>query len=212
MEKIKESSYSDFRIDTDVLAYPECPISTLPLSKNGDATYVQDLNVGITNLLKHAKMTGEIEKYWLTIEKQNIKIQRGLDNEKLRTRKIELFEDFDSDKEGKEMSSTEEEVSDWDGTSSEELDESDISRELDTPGFNGLNSTPSPNKSDISPMPRDRTNSTAGLSMRSMTRRKPKLPFNPLRFLAMSLKGRYDAACEERAQIIVELAVKQKKI
>ncbi len=69
MEKFKESSYSDFRIDTDVLAYPECPISTLPLSKNGDATYVQDLNVSITNLLKHAKMTGEIEKYWLTIEK-----------------------------------------------------------------------------------------------------------------------------------------------
>ena len=54
------------------------------------------------------------------------------------------------------MSSTEEELSDWDGTSSEELGESDISREIDTPGFNGLTSTPSP---DISPMPRDRTNS-----------------------------------------------------
>lgn len=57
------------------------------------------------------------------------------------------------------MSSTEEELSDWDGTSSEELGESDISREIDTPGFNGLTSTPSPEKSDISPMPRDRTNS-----------------------------------------------------
>ena len=48
--------------------------------------------------------------------------------------------------------------------------------------------------------------------MRSMTRRKPKLPFNPLRFLAMSLKGRFDAACAERAQLIVELEAKQKKI
>ena len=76
--------------------------------------------MSVTNLIKHAKMCGEIERHWKVNEKSLIRDHRRADRRDLDELRIEKYESFDTERDGKAESSTESEISDWDGSTSEE--------------------------------------------------------------------------------------------
>jgi hypothetical protein len=61
----------DFGINLDVTDYSQCMLGCESLAKDGSVEYIRDLNASITDLLVHVKKTGELERFWGTVEKEN---------------------------------------------------------------------------------------------------------------------------------------------
>ena len=112
-------------IDIDVTDYSQCLLDCESLDKEGSTTYIRDLNTSITDLLIHIKTTGELERFWGTVEKENfvaIKQAAKVEHDQKRLRQGDYF---DSEAEKSENSESSEQ-SDWSGESSNSRDSSEL--------------------------------------------------------------------------------------
>jgi hypothetical protein len=105
-------------------------MSSKPLGKENDTTYIKDLNFSIQNLLNNVIKSGELDKFWSNVEKTNLIKKFKAKKSELAQKKLEQMSNFDSDENplGEEPNKSSSE-SDWSNETTDEEDISGYSRE-----------------------------------------------------------------------------------